>query len=116
TRKLSHKTIVLGIQPGLYEVNEFYSALLLGPGLEQLLLPCPDRPACKLPLHDDEALLYLSLIYARAVPPEKELGHVSGHGILALELANKILPNKISFERFSSDLVQCVELHLSSPR
>ena len=111
--KFGHETVVLGIQPSLDEIDQLHSALFFGAGLEQLFFARPNRPARQLPLDDGESLLDFSLVHAGAISPEKKLGHIRGHRILPLELANKVLANEVSLECLCSDLIQCVELHVS---
>src|ERR1019366_9034227 len=104
--QFSHKTIILGIQSGLDEINELYSTLLFGASFEQFFLACPDRSARQLPLYDGKALLDFSFVNACTVPPKKKFSYIRGYRILSFELTNKVLANEVSLKSFRSDLIQ----------
>jgi hypothetical protein len=110
-RQFRHEAIVLGIQARGDQVDQLHPALLLGAGLEQLLLPGAHRAAGELALHDVQTLLDLRLVGAGAVAPEQKLAHIGRHRILALEPAYQVLADDEAVEGLGGELVECVELH-----
>ena len=64
-------------------------------------------------MHDGEPLLDFRLVHAGAIAPEKKFSHIGGHWILPFELAHKVFAHEVSLECLGSDVVQCIELHIS---
>src|ERR1017187_3661815 len=94
--QLGDVAVILGVQAGLDNINEFDGPRVPSPRLEEFLLTSSDSSVLELLFDNGEAFADLLLIDAGAVPAQQELYNVRGYGILPRVRAHEVLPDQVS--------------------
>ena len=116
-RQFGDVAVVLGVESGPHDVDEFYLPLLLGSALEEFFIAGADGAVGELLVDDHQTLLNLLGVGRSAVSAEEKLHHVAGHRIVPRVSADEVLADEVAVEGARGHLIESVEYecHVLAP-